>query len=258
MVVSSHDFRLWEVYTKEEWHSWVRELPERGQGGYSPEQWLQWVILMTEMQQALDKIPPQQRSESPPPGRAGKTPAQWRAKSESKDSVVRSEESPSGFALASTPAQGPLPPGCTKSSVRPVIPLQGANAKEKKKLRSVVRQEAWLQSKHRDGARFQSTLSKAPPICNRVASGWGVPAIACHCDEWPQFLADNKDKNHLAITIDGCGDADGLTKTIKVGDHVCYWRPGSKDHKWWYNGKVESLQWVQFPSGKHAPVMGIN
>ena len=75
---------------------------------------------------------------------------------------------------------------------------------------------------------------------------------------WPQFLAENRNKPHLAVTLDACRDVDGVKKRARVGDKVSYWRSGKKGRKWWYNGMIGSLQWVQFPSGKFGPVMGIN
>ena len=71
-------------------------------------------------------------------------------------------------------------------------------------------------------------------------------------------MAENKNITHLAKSIESCVDSDGTVKEVKTGDCVCYFRPGAEKKQWWYNGKVESLQIVQFPSGKHAPVMGIN
>ena len=106
--------------------------------------------------------------------------------------------------------------------------------------------------------RFASNLLQAPPICNRVNSPWNQNPTACSCEKWPQFLAQNLNITHLAKTLGYCTDADGVCKEVSTGDYVCYWRPGKQNHKWWYNGKVLSLQLVQFPSGKSAPVMGIN
>ena len=60
-----------------------------------------------------------------------------------------------------------------------------------------------------------------------------------------------KDKND-------CIDSDGMEKDVEIGNYICYWRPSKQRKKWWYNGKVESLQNVQFPSGKRALVLGIN
>ena len=71
-------------------------------------------------------------------------------------------------------------------------------------------------------------------------------------------MAENKNITHLAKSIESCVDSEGVVKAVKTGDCVCYFRPGSEKKKWWYNGKVLSLQLVQFPSGKSAPVMGIN
>ena len=89
-------------------------------------------------------------------------------------------------------------------------------------------------------------------------SGWKEDAIECHCKEWPQFLNSNLNKTHLARTVKGCVDSDGVYKDVEIGEYICYWRPGKQGKKWWFNGKVESLQSVQFPSGRRAIVMGVN
>ena len=123
-----------------------------------------------------------------------------------------------------------------------------------------MRTQMLLNDKERkkEAVRFASTLEKAPPICNRVSSEWKQPTIPCHCHKWPKFLVANLGKTHLAKTLVSCEDVTGVSKTVKPGDQVCYWRPGTGGKKWWYNGRVGSLQQVQFPSGAHAIVMGIN
>ena len=68
----------------------------------------------------------------------------------------------------------------------------------------------------------------------------------------------NLNRAQLAKTINNCIDSDGMEKDAEKGNYICYWRPGKQGKKWWYNGKVESLQLVQFPSGKRAIVMGVN
>ena len=125
-------------------------------------------------------------------------------------------------------------------------------------MRDLLRNQLKFNDKERKAVRFASTLGKAPPICNRVNSDWKQLAIPCHCNEWDEFLAANLNKTHLAQTPASCMDVAGVSKTVKPGDQVCYWRPGAGGKKWWYNGRVGSLQQVQFPSGAHAIVMGIN
>ena len=106
--------------------------------------------------------------------------------------------------------------------------------------------------------RYVSNLIPAPPICNRVASGWKKPEIGCHCHLWPNFIQSNLDKTHLARTAFRCIDSDGMEGDVYAGRSVSFWRPGAQKTKGWYNGEVESLQDVQFPSGKRALVLGIN
>ena len=198
--VSHKEFRAWDRYTAQEWLCWKRALPESGAFGYSLQQWREWIDQMVEIQQALDQIPARRKrtaerlSESSPPWRedtppAQGSPAQGSAKSETEDSVVWSddESAPRGR-IASTPAQGPPAQGSSSSSARRVIRLKGDNAQERKKTRSACRQEARAQNKDRCGLSFASSLSKAPPICNRVASRWGEDAIACQSELWPQFF----------------------------------------------------------------------
>ena len=105
---------------------------------------------------------------------------------------------------------------------------------------------------------FASTLLKAPPICNRVNSEWRTAPLPCLCHKWPEFLMKNLGKTPLAKSLESCEDVTGVSQNVKPGDRVCYWRPGEKGRKWWYNGRVHDLQQVQFPSGAHAIVMGIN
>ena len=138
------------------------------------------------------------------------------------------------------------------------VPMQGTNAKEKKYYRSQLRSAGGRFGRDMSNVRYVSNLIHAPPICNRVASGWKKPQTACHCHEWPNFIQLNLDKTHLAWTAFRCIDADGWEGDVYPGRSVCYWRPGEEGKKWWYNGKVESLLNVQFPSGKRVLVLGIN
>ena len=159
---------------------------------------------------------------------------------------------------ATCKAMAPTSSGHTPSK-KFVIKLEGQNAKEKKHYRSLMRAFMWHNNRDRQACvRFSTKLVHAPPICNRVNSGWKEDAIECHCKEWPHFLNSNLDKTHLARTATGCVDSDGVYKDVEIGQYICYWRPGKQGKKWWFNGKVESLQSVQLPSGRRAIVMGVN
>ena len=122
----------------------------------------------------------------------------------------------------------------------------------------MFRSALWHKKEDTSFVRYSTRLEHAPPICNRVNSGWKEDAIECHCKKWPQFLNANLNKTHLARPVKGCIDSDGVYKDVEIGEYICYWRPGKKGTKWWFNGKVESLQLVQFPSGRRATVMGVN
>ena len=139
-----------------------------------------------------------------------------------------------------------------------IVPMQGNNAKHRKKFRSQMRSAGGRFNRDMSNVRYVSNLIHAPPICNRVASGWKKPEIGCHCHLWTNFIQSNLDKTHLARTAFRCIDSDGMKGNVYAGRRVSFWRPGAQKTKRWYNGKVESLLNVQFPSGKRALVLGIN
>ena len=94
-----------------------------------------------------------------------------------------------------------------------------------------------------------------PPICNRVATAWKVADQACHCDKWPQWLQANAAKVKKAEV---CTDAAGVTQKVAAQDRVCFWRQGSENKRWWYNGIVLEALSVVFPSGAQDTIVAIN
>ena len=271
-------------YTKDEWQQWINMMLE-----------LTNVIEQLPLQQQ-QKRAKEEQPQQPQEPRLVLNPAQWKpaqgslsrdcsADSSSEYSETSSAEKPTPEAdfgrpassesppqkpaapparkekCRGPPAQGPPAQANASSSPRPnlVVALPGSSAKDRKLARDAMRKYCRDNGLDRRGLSYRSTLAKAPPVCNRVASPWGKPPIACHCDEWPKWLQEHKDSTNLAETVTKCTDSDGLPMDDVVpGKKVCYWRPGKKGQKWWYNGKVASLQLVQFPTGKFAPVMGIN
>ena len=179
--------------------------------------------------------------------------------------VINPQEPPA----QGSPAQGPIiklegqassssatwePPDETHAIV-----MEGKTASARKAWRSQMRSEMNRAQRDTRFVRYVSNLEQAPPICNRVASEWHKPDIGCDCDKRGSFLHQNLNKTGLAVTILRCKDATGVESDAWVGRKVSFWRSdGGKGKKWWYNGKVESLQRVQFPSGKRAAVVGIN
>ena len=179
--------------------------------------------------------------------------------------VIKQQEKPAQGSSAQVPiinSQG----GPSASSGDPwkppepkyTVPMQGNNAKHRKKFRSQMRSAGGRFNRDMSNVRYVSNLIHAPPICNRVASEWKKPEIGCHCHLWPNFIQSNLDKTHLARTAFRCIDSDGMKGNVYAGRRVSFWRPGAQNTKRWYNGEVESLLNVQFPSGKRALVLGIN
>ena len=122
-------------------------------------------------------------------------------------------------------------------------------------LRSQFRAEGVVRTK----AKFVSDIPPPPPICNRVAVAWKEPCKFCFCSGWPQYLADNLCKADYVVPIDECVDLDGVLGKPSEDKTCQYWRPtGSKGRKWWYNGKVDSMYRVRYPTGATKYVVGLN
>ena len=138
--------------------------------------------------------------------------------------------------------------------------LFGDTAKEKGKFRDRVRADLMRMGIDRKLAKFKSNLTPAPPLCNRVASGWHVGPIPCYCHLWPRWLKDYTFPNsQLCRPVNGeCEDFEGKTQEVKAGQNVMYWRPGKKGKKWWYIGKLENVFEVTFLTGQRKVVFALN
>ena len=129
-----------------------------------------------------------------------------------------------------------------------MLELSGKNARERKEIRSFLRQEMRRQNVDRGVSRFSSTAEPPPPICNRVATPWHVAEQSCECHRWPQWIEKHAPSNK-AEPITEVTDNEHVKGRLKEGDRCSYWRPGKKGKKWWYDGKVKGAWQVQFPRG---------
>ena len=126
------------------------------------------------------------------------------------------------------PAEGDPSPGTQPAQVAPVEQLKeimllyGGTSKEKSMFRASVRADMKKKGIDRKLVKFKSSLKPAPPLCNRVASGWHKEPIPCYCHLWPPWLKEYTfPKSQLCRPINGgCEDFEGKTNEVKAGQRL--------------------------------------
>ena len=138
--------------------------------------------------------------------------------------------------------------------------LYGDTAKEKSTFRASVRADLKRKGIDRKMVKFKSCLKPAPPLCNRVASGWHKEPIPCYCHLWPPWLKQYTfPMSQLCRPVNGrCEDFEGKTHEVKAGQRLMYWRPGKKNKKSWHLGKLENVFEVTFLTGQQKHVFALN
>ena len=113
--------------------------------------------------------------------------------------------------------------------------------------------------------RYLGPSSSAPPplICNRVADcDWKSGGSGCECEKWPQWIAENKNTKRVQKVEKFNGntaiDPEANDIAAKPGAQVSYYRPSGSKGFYYYNGKIESVYRVLFPSGQRKVVVALN
>ena len=138
--------------------------------------------------------------------------------------------------------------------------LVGWTYKKEKLFRNDLRRHIKKEGLSMSYVRFKSSVLPPPPLCNRVASDWGMCPNDCRCKEWPLWIEAFGMTNRCKPVTGEFADVEGVIMKGEVGQNLMYWRPGDyawRACKWWYNGKASELHEVTFPTGQSTVVVAI-
>ena len=99
------------------------------------------------------------------------------------------------------------------------------------------------------------------PLWRRVAGcSFDSGGSGCECEKWPQWIADNASRAQRAENFDGNLILDPEARGISAekGTACSYYRPSGSKGFYFYNGLVQGVFEVQFPSGKRRIVVSLN
>ena len=109
------------------------------------------------------------------------------------------------------------------------------------------------------GPMAMSNRRDPPPICNRVAAEWGQEPLPCHCDEWPQWLADHAEEWEL---LQEWGMPSGTVHVKGDGKPPCaYYRPGGNNMKerHFYDAVLLGIYKLKLPwHRRQEPIFSVN
>ena len=216
---------LFFAHSTHEWHAWAFTLPSSGFGGWTRSQWLDWIEGMNAHKVQIDRLKQTMEEEvRKAPYWAGKSPAGSQAET----------------CYSCKPATGE--------------PSQGTGSAPSN---SQVEQHK-LRDSMRSFTMWKPSLADAPPLCNRVKSGWGMQPARCHCQEWPSWLSAHASTILAKDVTAEIADSEQRIGKVLIGQKVEYWRPGRMGVKWWFPGEVKALKEVTFPSGQSRLVVGLS
>ena len=228
--------RIYTFYTKQCWDLWIDALPPEGAWDWTKEQWRLWAESWDQYDRQVAAV--RNRASGPTPGQPASgqpTPGQ---------PASGQPERASG-ASASSSHMEPLD----------VAVLTGINAKSRGQMRSLLRSEHRTLGLPRGRTTSIAKDMPPPPLCNRVVGDWKSPVQPCQCNLWPAWK-DKTMQAGLRSQIMEYLDSNGtITYT---GQDQCYYRPGKRNKRWWYDAIVNHSIKVLFPSGKWENVVAVN
>ena len=231
-----NEHRLYKAYTKQEWDEWIDALPPEGAWNWTKEHWRLWAESWDQYDRQVAAV--RNRASGPTPGQPASgqpTPGQ---------PASGQPERASG-ASASSSHMEPLD----------VAVLTGINAKSRGQMRSLLRSEHRTLGLPRGRTTSIAKDMPPPPLCNRVVGDWKSPVQPCQCNLWPAW----KDKTMQAGLRSQIMEYEDSNGTITyTGQDQCYYRPGKRNKRWWYDAIVNHSIKVLFPSGKWENVVAVN